>query len=138
MKVGSTELLTSQFMFSENSSSFSSDGVVSPLVSNGTVGLVTLTPTSSTDSNGNTALLASKQIVINYTVSTSAAPTITTQPSSQTVAVGGSATFSVVATGSGTLSYQWYKSYTTLSGATSASYVISRLPPTARVPTTWS
>src|SRR5579862_2441638 len=37
----------------------------------------------------------------------SAIPTITAQPANQTVAVGQTATFSLTATGSGTLSYQW-------------------------------
>ena len=49
-------------------------------------------------------------------------PAISTQPASQTVAVGQTATFSVVATGTGTLTYQWKKNGTTMSGATSASY----------------
>ena len=53
---------------------------------------------------------------------TSTAPVITTQPASQTVEVGQTATFSVVATGSGTLSYQWSKNGTPISGATAASY----------------
>jgi hypothetical protein len=49
-------------------------------------------------------------------------PAITTQPSSVTVTVGQTATFSVQATGSGTLTYQWQKSSTAISGATSSSY----------------
>jgi hypothetical protein len=57
--------------------------------------------------------------------STSSAPTITTQPSSQSVVAGASATFSVVATGTGTLSYQWRKDSSSISGATSSSYTIS-------------
>jgi hypothetical protein len=50
------------------------------------------------------------------------APKITTQPANQTVAVGKSATFSVVATGAAPLSYQWQKNGTNISGATAASY----------------
>lgn len=53
------------------------------------------------------------------------APTITTQPQSQTVNVGNPVTFSVVATGTPAPTYQWKKAGTVLSGATSASYVIS-------------
>ncbi len=49
-------------------------------------------------------------------------PSITTQPSSQTVAVGATAMFSVTATGTGPLSYQWQKGTTAISGATSSSY----------------
>jgi N-acetylneuraminic acid mutarotase len=39
---------------------------------------------------------------------TATAPTITQQPVAQTVPAGGTATFTVVATGNGTLTYQWY------------------------------
>jgi hypothetical protein len=66
------------------------------------------------------------------TVSTgSTAPTITTHPASASVAVGEPVTFVVVASGSPTLTYQWYKAPdgTTagvpISGATSASYTIT-------------
>jgi hypothetical protein len=51
-----------------------------------------------------------------------AAPIISTQPSSQTVVSGQAATFSVVATGTAPLSYQWKKSGINIAGATSASY----------------
>ena len=50
------------------------------------------------------------------------APAITVQPSNVTVTVGQTATFTVQATGSGTLTYQWQKSNTAISGATSSSY----------------
>src|SRR5690242_11238894 len=53
------------------------------------------------------------------------APTITTQPASQSISTGSAATFSVVASGSGTLAYQWYKDGSAVSGATSATYTIS-------------
>jgi hypothetical protein len=49
---------------------------------------------------------------------------ITSQPATQTVAVGQSATFTVAATGS-SLTYQWQKNGTPISGATSASYSIA-------------
>jgi hypothetical protein len=49
-------------------------------------------------------------------------PTITAQPASRTVAVGQTATFSVAATGSQPLSYQWQRGTTNIAGATSASY----------------
>jgi hypothetical protein len=57
--------------------------------------------------------------------STVTAPSITTQPVSQTVSAGSSTSFSVVATGGGTLSYQWYKDANAISGATSAAYALS-------------
>src|SRR5271168_5514763 len=49
-------------------------------------------------------------------------PTITTQPQSQSVMVGSTATFSVVATGTAPLSYQWSENGTAIGGATNSSY----------------
>src|SRR5437879_222965 len=54
-------------------------------------------------------------------------PTITTQPASQTVTAGQTATFSVTATGTATLDYQWQKNGVAISGATTATYTT---PPT--------
>jgi beta-galactosidase len=51
-----------------------------------------------------------------------AAPVITSEPTSQTVTVGQTATFSVTATGSGALSYQWSENGSAIAGATSSSY----------------
>jgi Phosphoesterase family/Immunoglobulin domain len=57
------------------------------------------------------------------TVNASAtAPSITTQPANQTVTVGQTANFTVAATGTAPLSYQWQKNGTAIGGATSASY----------------
>jgi hypothetical protein len=50
------------------------------------------------------------------------APSITTQPANQTVNAGQTATFSVTATGTAPLSYQWQKGGVAISGATGASY----------------
>ena len=50
------------------------------------------------------------------------APAITTQPQNQTVTVGQTATFTVVASGTAPLSYQWKKNATAMGGATSSSY----------------
>jgi hypothetical protein len=50
------------------------------------------------------------------------APTITTQPSAQTVTAGQTATFTVVASGTAPLTYQWQKNGSDISGATTASY----------------
>lgn len=47
---------------------------------------------------------------------------ITTQPANQTVLAGQTATFTVVATGAGTLTYQWLLGGVAIPGATSASY----------------
>ncbi len=47
---------------------------------------------------------------------------ITTAPASQTVAIGGTLTLTVAATGPGTLSYQWYDNGAAISGATGSTY----------------
>ena len=54
------------------------------------------------------------------------APAITSQPTNQTVALGGSAVFAVTATGTPPLFYQWFFNQTNrIPGATNASYVIN-------------
>ncbi|MFN9141812.1 MAG: immunoglobulin domain-containing protein, partial [Betaproteobacteria bacterium] len=59
------------------------------------------------------------------TVTTAAvAPSITTQPANATVTAGQTATFSVTASGTTPLSYQWRRGGTNISGATSASYTL--------------
>lgn len=50
------------------------------------------------------------------------APAITTQPAAVTVAAGKTATFSVTATGTATLRYQWRKNGVNISGATYRTY----------------
>ena len=55
------------------------------------------------------------------------APTITSQPTGLTVNPGGSATFSVAATASGALTYQWRFNSTPISGATASSYSLSNV-----------
>src|SRR5208282_831830 len=49
-------------------------------------------------------------------------PSITAQPTPQTVTAGQTATFSVAASGTAPFSYQWQKNGTNISGATAASY----------------
>jgi hypothetical protein len=56
------------------------------------------------------------------TGSAAVAPAITTQPSDQHVIVGQTATFTVMASGTAPLSFQWQKGGTPISGATAASY----------------
>ncbi len=55
------------------------------------------------------------------------APTISSQPRSQSVAAGSNVTFSVTATGTQPLSYQWQRNGTNLSGATASSYTITNV-----------
>ena len=124
VKIGGTEYLTTQLMPSDEAAASPSDNVVASLGSN--LSLCTYTATSGTVTFNSisyaSALSATKQIVVNYAVT---APSIGTQPTAQTVTAGNSATFSVVATGTGTLSYQWYKGTSAISGATSSSYTIA-------------
>ena len=51
-------------------------------------------------------------------------PSITAQPQSLTVNSGASASFSVTATGTGPLTYQWVKGTANITGATSSTYTI--------------
>jgi hypothetical protein len=71
---------------------------------------------SSTDWKGNSGHSG------GHLVRTSAAPSITTQPVSQTVTAGQTASFSVAATGTAPMSYQWNRNGTAISGATSSGY----------------
>ena len=67
--------------------------------------------------NGNVPVIGALEILPSGTP-----PSITTQPASQSITVGHSATFKVVVTGTAPLSYQWLKKGANISGATSASY----------------
>ncbi len=71
-----------------------------------------------TNSGGSKTSLAATLTVAAPVV----APTITTQPANQSVTAGATATFSVVASGTAPLTYQWSKGGTAISGATAASY----------------
>ncbi|MDO8541530.1 MAG: glycoside hydrolase family 9 protein [Opitutaceae bacterium] len=58
------------------------------------------------------------------------APAITTQPQPQVTTIGAGATFSVVATGTAPLAYQWSRYATTLAGATGASLALTNVQAT--------
>jgi hypothetical protein len=69
----------------------------------------------------------------NYGSVTSVVATLTTivsQPQSQTVAVGGNASFTLVANSPATLNYQWNYNGTAISGATSATLTLTNLQTT--------
>ncbi len=87
------------------------------------------TPATTTSENGNTfsvtvtnALGSVPSNNATLTVDTAATPVITTQPAAQAASVGQTATFTVAATGSPTLSYQWKKNGAPITGASSPSY----------------
>ena len=63
--------------------------------------------------------------IVRITYTGSQAPTITVHPVSRTVSVGQSATFTVAASGTAPLTYQWQRNGGNISGATSASYTIA-------------
>jgi len=69
-----------------------------------------------------TSVVATLTVVVPPTNSP---PTITTQPQSLTVTNGDNASFAVVASGNPAPTYQWRKSGTNISGATSPTYGIS-------------
>ena len=71
-----------------------------------------------------TALLSATSNAVTLTVNRAGAvaPTITTQPASQTISTGQTATFNVAATGTSPMTYQWKNGTTAISGATSSSY----------------
>src|SRR5438128_839849 len=89
------------------------------------------TPATTTSDNGSTfdvVVSNAKGSVTSgaalLTVNTTAvAPGITTQPVNQSVTAGQTATFTVAATGTAPLSYQWQKNSTAIAGATSSTYV---------------
>lgn len=56
-------------------------------------------------------------------------PSITGQPQSQTVTAGTSVTFSVTASGTAPLSYQWYRNGSPIAGATAASFTLGSAQP---------
>ena len=90
-------------------------------------GTVTFAPTASQTFIGTLTFMRTNGSTITASlngvgVQPVAAPSITTQPASPTVTAGQTATFSVTATGTAPLSYQWSKSGTAIGGATSSSY----------------
>jgi len=66
--------------------------------------------------------VTSNSATLTVNQATAAPPTITTQPASQTVTAGQTATFSVLANGTGPLSYQWRMNGTNINGANASSY----------------
>lgn len=70
----------------------------------------------------NTAGSVTSQQAMLTVNATASAPNITTQPASVTVTAGQTATFSVAATGTAPLSYQWRKNSVNISNTNSPSY----------------
>jgi hypothetical protein len=97
-------------------------------VNGATTASYTTPPTASTDTgsmfdvvvSNSAGSVTSHQVAL--TVTAAAAPAISTQPANQAIIAGQTATFSVVATGSSPLNYQWQLNGAAISGATSSSY----------------
>jgi endonuclease/exonuclease/phosphatase family metal-dependent hydrolase len=68
------------------------------------------------------AVLKDFQFTLSVTNSSTNAPAITTPPQSQTVNLGSNATFTVVATGTAPLAYQWLFNDTAIDAATNSAY----------------
>jgi predicted Zn-dependent protease len=71
--------------------------------------------------------IAGAQSIYGANASAATAPVITTPPASQTVVAGQNVTFAVVASSSTTMSFQWFKNGSALSGATGANLVLSNV-----------
>lgn len=88
-------------------------------------GVITGTPTAvSTATNYTvTGTNAAGSTTATVSITVVAAPVITTHPVSTAVVPPATASFTVAATGSGTLTYQWERNGTIIPGATAATYV---------------
>lgn len=93
----------------------------------GATSSIYITPPTTADDNGSTFLVVvsnsggsvqsdTKRLTVDLP------PTITVQPVDKSVAVGHTAKFTVAATGTKTLTYQWRKNGEDISGATKPSY----------------
>ncbi len=79
--------------------------------------------------SGTTGSLGAVSVRIFGALATATAPTITTAPANVTAAVGGTATFTVAAAGTG-LTYQWRRNGTALPGATAATLTLASVAAT--------
>jgi hypothetical protein len=98
-------------------------------ISGATSASYTTAPTTTSDSGSQFSVVVTNAIgnatsnAATLTVNGAAgAPSITAQPTNQTVTAGQTATFSVTVAGTTPFNYQWQKGTTAISGATSASY----------------
>jgi pectate lyase len=111
---GGSEPLSYQWYYNTNT-----------MLTNATSGTLTLTNVQPINAGSYSVVVSN---FLNYATSTNAIlsvntnpvePSFTTQPASQIVLTGGTASFNAVAVGTATISYQWNKNGTPISGATS-------------------
>jgi len=98
-------------------------------IAGATLSSYTTPPTTSSDDGSqftvvvsNTAGTVTSNAGMLTVSSTTVAPSITTQPANQAVTAGQTASFTVVATGTAPLTYQWRRNGTAIAGATLSSY----------------
>lgn len=121
----------------DTANTFSAVPLPTGLTCSATTGRITGTPTQDgvftvllTASDGGRA---SRTVTKNLTLTIVAngpatnPPSITTQPTSRTVTNGGTTTFTVVASGSGTLRYQWRTNGVSVTGATNSTLALSSI-----------
>jgi hypothetical protein len=108
-----------------------SPGLPSGLTLNTATGVLSGTPMALADSVYTVTAInsgGSTPAYVRIRTNPPPAPAILGQPSGRAVSPGQTSAFSVVASGTGTLNYQWRKNGTPIPGATSASYIT---PPVA-------
>lgn len=117
---------------------FSATGLPSWLTLNPSTGVLSGTPPDTSGSPFNLTITANigtgtstaaSQSFILTVESAQVPPAITTHPGSLAINRGENATFTVVATGTGPLSYQWRRDGASISGATAATYTVANAQP---------
>ena len=101
-------------------------------VAGGTGATLTLNNVQAGDAGDYSVVIANSagsvtSAVATLTVNIPVAPSITTQPQDQTVGMGDTASFSVVAGGTAPLSYQWYYNSTTPVGSGTATLTLNNV-----------
>ena len=86
--------------------------------------------TAKSSANAGSSQTTTATLVINISAAVNMPPAITTQPSSQVVSQGQTASFSVVATGTAPLTYFWFKGATVMTNGPNPVLTISSAQPT--------
>jgi acetyl esterase/lipase len=98
-------------------------------VSGQTAAVYTINSAATTDSGSYEVVVANSSGSVTSSIAvlliTNAAPSITVPPQNQTISAGGIATFSLTASGSLPLAYQWLRNSSPISGATNSNYSFS-------------
>ena len=121
----------------DTANTFSAVPLPTGLACASTTGRITGTPTQdgvftvllTASDSGRASRTVTKNLMLTIVAGSSPTnpPSITTQPTSRTATNGGSATFTVVASGSATLRYQWWTNGVALTGATNSTLTLSSI-----------